>query len=382
MTTTRGARWLLGLAGCAWLAACGDDAEQAPDTNDTAGGGDSAADTIGAEATVGETTAAETTVVEIAGETGVSETTPAETTATDTAVAETTPETTPAETVTDTGVDGDTGPIEDPTPFNVKGAVKLVEQYSDGAGGVTDTYILADFSARPLEYDGVRFTKAAEDGACATWTRAENPLCDPPCAETAACVADDTCEPYATRLSAGVVTVGGTVPQGFTLAPNAIGFYVPTPDTSPDDLFTAGAALTVSAAGGDVPAFSASIEGVSDLTLTAGTGMVELVDGSPFTLTWNPSNVAGSEIEVALQLGWHGNPPTSIILCRAPDADGQLVITPKVIAEFSYFGGMGLFQVNSWMDRISRAVVPTTGGVITVTAASRRNLFVTHTAAP
>ncbi len=377
MTTTRGARWLLGLVAGFGLAACGDDAEQAADT---AGGGDSAADTGGAEATVGETQVDET-----ADETGVSETTVAETTATDTAVAETAPETTvettPAETVADTGGDTDTGPIEDPTPFNVKGAVTLVEQYSDGAGAVVGTYILAGFGDRPLEYDGVRYVKAVADGACTTWTRPAQPLCDPACAETDACVADDTCAPYAKRLSAGVITIGGTVPGGFTLTPSDSGFYVATPDTASDDLFTAGAALTVSAAGGDVPAFSASIKGVSDLTLTAGTGLVELVDGTPYTLKWNPADVGGAAIEVVLQLGWHGNPPTSIIVCHAADADGQLVITPKVIAEFSYFSGMGLFQVPSWIERISRTFIPIPGGTVAVTAASRRNLGVSHSEA-
>lgn len=382
MTTTRAARWLLGLAGCAWLAACSDDAQQAADTADTIVPSDSAGDTSAAETTVAETvvseTVAETTVAETTDDTIV-----ADTVVTDTVVAETTADTTPDDTtVAETAHETDTGPAEDPTPFNVKGAVTLVEQYSDGAGAVVDTYIIADFGDRPLAYNGVRYTKAAADGACATWNRPTNPLCDPACSETEACIDDDTCEAYATRLSAGTITVGGTVPTGFTLTPNADGFYVATPDTSPDDLFTTGAALTVSAAGADVPAFTASLKGVSDLQLSAGTGLVELVDGTPFTLKWNPSEEAGTEIEVVLQLGWHGNPPTSIIVCHAPEADGQLVITPKVIAEFSYFGGMGLFQVPSWMDRISRTVVATPGGSVAVTAASRRNLYVTHVATP
>jgi hypothetical protein len=391
MTTTHGARWLLGLvAGCAWLAACGDDATGTADTvtaTDTGTSGDSAADTGGVEATTEEiaqdaTGLPETTAEATASET-VDETVVAETVVAETVVAETTPNETAADTTpTDTTGETDGGPIEEPTPFNAKGAVTLVEQYSDGAGAVVDTYIRAHFGDHPPEYNGVRYAMAVADGACATWNRPAQPLCDPPCAEADACIADDTCAPYAKRLSAGVITVSGTVPQGFTLTPSDSGFYVATPDTAPDDLFTAGATLTVSAAGADVPAFSASIEGVSNLTLTAGTGLVELVDGTPYTVKWNPSDVGGSKIEVVLQLGWHGLPAQSIIVCHAPDADGQLVITPKVIGAFAYFDEIALFQVPSWIDRISRTFIPIPGGTVAVTAASRRSLGVSHTAAP
>jgi len=106
--------------------------------------------------------------------------------------------------------------------------------------------------------------------------------------------------------------------------------------------------------------------------------LVELTDQAATTLSWTPAG-DGSRVEVRLQLGWHGRPPTGIIACSAPDSAGQIVVSPTVIKPFPYFGGIGLFQVPSWMARVSRQIVMTSVGPIAVSAESRVNLGVMHT---
>lgn len=175
-------------------------------------------------------------------------------------------------------------------------------------------------------------------------------------------------------MSAGVITFDGLVVD-LTATPGELGYRL-TPEPPHDGLFDAGAAVRVRAAGAEIPAFDVSLTGVPDLAIDSN-GLVELVDGQPFRFGWVPAG-DGSAIEVVLQLGWHGAPPTGVIVCRADDADGEVFIDPAVIAGFPYFSGIGLFQVPSWIARTSRATVATPGGPLAITLSSRVNLGVIH----
>jgi len=265
-------------------------------------------------------------------------------------------------------------PADDPSlRFALAGSIQIIESWSDGAGEVTGSWVYADLKDKvtPLTY-----AAQAEAGACKVWTSA-NSACDPQCVEGETCAADATCVQEANPTSAGDLTISGLVVSPITATAGAFG-YVFSPEAPSDGLFDAGDAITITAKGdaAGLPAFSAAVKGVADFGLQ-GIGLVELVDGKDASISWTPAG-DDSFVELVLQLGWHGLPPTGIIVCRAPDSAGTLVVPAAVIAKFPYFGGGGLFQNPSWAERVSRTLVATPAGPIEITASSRANVGVSH----
>lgn len=279
-----------------------------------------------------------------------------------------TSDTTPGDTP-----DGDVGPPpEDPLGlrFTLSGSVQIVETYSSGAGEPVGSWIFVDLRDAPLP---LPYLARAEDGACKVWTLSDTP-CDPSCEPGQICDATGTCRDYPSSVTAGQLLFEGLA-TSITAHPTEFGGYTFIPEP-PADLFAAGAAITVAAEGSaSHDRFTAGVTGVADLAIE-GTGLVELVDGQPTTLTWAPAG-DDSIVEVVLQLGWHGAPATGVIVCRAPDSAGEIVISPDVIAPFPYFT-FGLFQAPSWIERLTRTLIPTDGGPLEITASSRVNLGVTH----
>jgi hypothetical protein len=191
--------------------------------------------------------------------------------------------------------------------------------------------------------------------------------------------ANQACVPFAAPASVGVITLDGLVVDITATPGSPTPYYTLDPEPPSDGLFAAGATITVDAAGSPtVAGFEATVSGVSDLAIDT-IGLVELVDGQDFAFTWTPD---GSEatVELVLQLGWHGLPPTGRIVCSAPDAAGTIVVSAELIAGFPYFSGIGLFQNPSWAERLTRTMVAGSRGPIEVRAASRVSLGVTHTA--
>lgn len=273
----------------------------------------------------------------------------------------------------DAGPDGDVSQPDETDPvFGYAGSIRMVEQYSDGLGAVSGTYVLVTFADRPpIPHLGL----AAVDGDCRVYA-STNRLCEG-CDAGQVCDPAGICQTPPKALSAGDIGFDGLVEE-LTAKPSGGLYYTVTPDPPNDDLFKPGAAIDVAAAGdAGFAAFDAAVHGVGDVHVS-GVGAVELVDGKPFDVEWTPSGDADAQVEITLQLGWHGQPPTGIIFCRAPDSAGKVTITPAVIAPFPYFGGVGLFQVPSYMDRVSRHDVSGPYGPIEVVAASRAMLFVTH----
>jgi len=258
--------------------------------------------------------------------------------------------------------------------FELAGSIQIVESYSEGFGGVTGSWVYADL------HDKVSpsiYRVAAESGACQAWTRTDA-LCEPACDESQTCSAAAVCESQAQLSDAGDLTITGLVVSPISAEAGQFG-YLFSPDPPIDGLFDAGDTITVTAAGGALPAFTTTVRGVADFGLQ-NEGMVELVDGKDTTLSWKPASQAGSDtVEVVLQLGWHGAPPTGVIVCRTHDSAGTLVIPAAVVAKFPLFGGIGLFQNPSWAERISRSIVTTSAGLVEVTASSRASVGVSHT---
>ena len=269
--------------------------------------------------------------------------------------------------------DGDTTtvPAPDNPLFDPSGEIALIETWSTSTGAVAASAVSAHLAGGPLP-NLQRFV--AEVGDCQLWTRPPA-SCEPPCNSfTQACIPSGACQDLPAPQSAGDITItGGTATLNLDYVGN--GLYAAATDP-PADAFAKGATLTVSAAGADIAAFSATVTGVGDLNDTFGE--VALKDGSSTTINWVPA-ADGSTVEVVLQLGWHGNPPEAVLYCAAPDSAGTIVIAAELVDGFPYFGGMGLFQVPSWIQRVSRTDVQTASGLVAVYVASRQPVGVTHT---
>jgi hypothetical protein len=210
----------------------------------------------------------------------------------------------------------------------------------------------------------------AQDGDCTIFERPEPALCTPACTN-GVCTATDTCTPWGVHRSAGTITVTGLrVP--LQLVDGAYG-YVPEP-TPAGDLFDAGAAITVSAPGGETPAFSSSLVGVANLV--APFQNLTLVDGQDTEITWTADAGGTAEIQIALVVGWHGAPYEAMMLCETAD-DGSIVIPGGFIAQLPRQSSP-LETHPSWIMRFDRDVVAGVGGPLEILVASRVGLYFQH----
>ncbi len=215
-------------------------------------------------------------------------------------------------------------------------------------------------------------------GACTLFVARPPGNCPEPCRQGPDvweyCSADSVCVPEGARLSAGTLTVTGlTAPV--TLQPDETAYYSPLGEP-PANLFEPGSAIAVTAVGAALPAFTAPLTGVGDMETTFGRAL-ELVDGEDLVIGWVPRG-DGALVEVALQTGWHGAPPTAVIFCQAPESAGQVVVAADIVRAFPPHGGIGLFQHISWIRRVSRALVASPGGPIEVLVSSEQGLDIVH----
>jgi len=275
----------------------------------------------------------------------------------------------------DAGPDDGGGEVTEPDPvWGFAGAIRLM-QYMSYANGAVPQSSAIEITLQDAPH-GRNHVVEAEAGGCRFYRAVEIAPCDPPCADdwSEYCSIDGQCLPYPQRVSAGTITVSGVAGGPYVLPVGEQDWY-DTPQTPPE-LFTAGADLTVSAAGGAVPAFEAHVTGVAPMQAPID-GMLTLLDGADQGVSWTKAG-DGSTVELILQIGWHGAPPTAILWCTAPDADGQITLPQAMIEAFPYFGGMGLFQHPCYLRRVSRAVVASHGGPIEVLAASVMGFGVVH----
>ncbi|MGE0872432.1 MAG: hypothetical protein AB7P03_28010 [Kofleriaceae bacterium] len=210
----------------------------------------------------------------------------------------------------------------------------------------------------------------AREGDCAIYLRAQIPLCDPPCTGTTACTAPSTCTPWPQNASAGAIEVTG-LREPLTFTTGQFG-YVPEP-APPLDLFDAGAAIHIEAAGDVTPSFVADLTGVA--RLTGSTQNLTLDDEEDARIEWTAAGDA--RIAIALVTGWHGAPYEAMLRCETDD-DGELMIPRSLIADFPRQPEGGLEQHPSWMMRFDRAIVMVPAGAIEVVVGSQANLYFTH----
>lgn len=167
------------------------------------------------------------------------------------------------------------------------------------------------------------------------------PFCNTPCGGSAACVEDDTCQPYPTALDAGVVEVEGVATTdgatSFSMEPIADNYQAPVGTTLAYPAFAAGDVITLRAAGAEVDAFEVSTTGVAQLELTNAS--ITLDAAADLNLTWTVSGGEDSTVEVKLDISHHGGTKGKIE-CETEDT-GSLVIGAALVAELLDLGVSG-----------------------------------------
>lgn len=265
----------------------------------------------------------------------------------------------------DTGPEPGSGPL---VPW--VGRVQIEERYVPNQGPF-GSFVDVVFGDLP---DPVVHDLVDDSGNCRYYRSRVETGCTPACPEGQRCTLDGHCLPWPRRLSAGRVTFAG-LKASLAATPDDSAWYTTRPDP-PADLFDPGNDIVVKAEGGEIPPFEIHVRGVADM-VPGWTGEVRLEDGKPLWLDW-PVKGDGARVEVALQIGWHGKPPTDIIWCEVDETAGGVEIPAAFIAMFPPWGGMGLFQNPSWARRVSRAVLDTEAGPVEVMASSQTGIAFLH----
>jgi hypothetical protein len=178
------------------------------------------------------------------------------------------------------------------------------------------------------------------DGDC-TLTTPRVPFCSTPCGGSAACVEDDTCEPYPAAQSVGAVSVSGlhSISGGssFVMSPIVNAYQPPAGVTLDYPPFGAGEPVTFSAAGAYFAPFSLESRGVLPLSLESGA--INLRGGDPMQLHWSAGADPGATIHVKLDISHHGGTKGQIE-CDTSDS-GSVAISAALIAKLLDLGVAG-----------------------------------------
>jgi hypothetical protein len=229
--------------------------------------------------------------------------------------------------------DNETNPVNPPPTAQTFGAFQVSLMAEDAY-----TAVLGMMYDGPLPSSMV-FKEIASDGCSRLYERLF-PFCDPDCGSLAACVADDSCQPYPTALDIGTVTMSGLKTNdgktSFSMDPINRTYQFTSLVYPPCN---EGEVVTLHAAGNSsVPAFSLTVKGISPLTLLNDT--IKMIDGQPIDLRWTPPTVTGnSTIFVLIDISYHGGTKAKIE-CDCDD-DGSLTIPAVLLDRLKTFGISG-----------------------------------------
>lgn len=184
-------------------------------------------------------------------------------------------------------------------------AIELGEGFTALEGRVRDAVIPANVRA-----------VTAESGRCKL-LQGRSLFCDPACGASQTCGEAGVCIAFPTAKSVGAVTVSG-LSTALTIMPTAVNFYSNGATTIPHPGFAPGAAISVSAAGGQLPAFALAGVGVAELALS--TDDIVVARDQPVSLRWTAaSTTAAVRLRFVLDLAHHGGIAASIDCDGVPD---------------------------------------------------------------
>jgi hypothetical protein len=170
-----------------------------------------------------------------------------------------------------------------------------------------------------------------------------------------------TMNPAQDGLSAGAIAVTGTT-TALTLTPTGTAPSVnyDTMPAAPTDLFTAGATISISAAGGpDFPAFNTTVTAPATL---AGFTPPTALSRAGYTAHWTAGTESIWVIMIATDQGFAN---LTYTICRVPDT-GTFAIPASTFALIP----AGSTQSAIGVGRVSSSDVVTTAGHVTVAAVS------------
>lgn len=193
--------------------------------------------------------------------------------------------------------------------------VRLADGFSAVEGRVFDGVVPANVRA-----------VTATEGSCRI-LEGRNLFCDPACGASETCGEDGTCIAYPRAQSAGAVTVGGLKAE-LTMEPSSVAYYSNGATSLPHPAFDEGAAITLSAAGDAVEAFT--LEGVGITALAGAPTELELAGGQDLHVTWTPGGVDAARVRLVLDLAHHGGIAASMECDALPD-DGAFDVPAALV---------------------------------------------------
>jgi hypothetical protein len=180
----------------------------------------------------------------------------------------------------------------------------------------------------------------ATDGDC-TLRVPSSPFCSTACGNQVVCVADETCQPYATAQDVGTVTVkGAKLSTGETEAQlmRVAGFYQLVGVTLAYPAWDEGGDLSVEATGGAYAPFTIHAKGIATLTVPADP--IPFERDKPMALTWSPKGPAGdSMMHLRIDISHHGG-LRGVVECDVPDT-GSYTISAALVTQLINLGVSG-----------------------------------------
>jgi len=176
-------------------------------------------------------------------------------------------------------------------------------------------------------WTGEVWERTLTGGDCALYVPFDPFACSPPCAaKVEYCAPPGQCEAFPAHHPAGDLVFQGLA-EPLTLSPNDIGLYVLTVGI-PDDLFATGATVSVDAAGGETPAFSAAVTAPPPLQPALDCELT-LTQGQDLVVTWTAEAPGTSRVRWEMAQGHHAaNGP--LISCESEDT-GSLTVPAALI---------------------------------------------------
>lgn len=233
----------------------------------------------------------------------------------------------------DSGVDAPDG-----TTRERVGRIEVLEDHwvftADAGGGESRS---ARVDARFYQGREPSFHReAARAGDCVLRTH-EVASCTPACT-TGLCVDTNVCEPWATYVSAGRLSLAGlTTPV--QIDPRDNYYYIDDP--VPADLFRDDAEVLATLAGATIPGMSIGSRGVPPITpdITGGKVTVPFPAAAPLVVRWTPATTpttTGARVRLTLNANnrGHGMPFTAIIECDVADAAGEVSVPTALLDAF------------------------------------------------
>lgn len=224
------------------------------------------------------------------------------------------------------------GPAADPSALVGTFEIELPAVSEDGVPSIVGKV-----------YDGptpstLVWEAGTRDGDCKLFTP-RVPYCSTACGGDAACVEDDTCQPYPTARSVGNVTVTGVETasgQDITLTPVANNYQLVS-ETLLEPPFAGGAEIALSAEGAYFAPFSLTAHGIAALSFASES--LALVEDTSLALAWEPDESSDSRVHIKLDLSHHGGTKGKIE-CDFDD-DGSAEISAALVSELMSLGIAG-----------------------------------------